>query len=267
MTLFPALRSRFVAAAFLASLPTMAMPSLASANAETHHSKEEHWSFDGVRGKVDHQAAQRGVQVYKEVCSACHGLTRVSFRTLQDLGFSEAEVKALANGYTFPSINDSGEAIERPGLPSDHFPSPYANENAGRAANNGAYPPDLSLITKARHDGPNYVYSILTGYENPPADVKLGPNMHYNPYFPGGQIAMPAPLTAEGQVTYEDGTKATVDQMAHDVVNFLQWAAEPEMEARKRMGIKVMLFLGIASIFFYIAKKRVWRQVYEGAEL
>lgn len=221
--------------------------------------KEVNWAFDGAYGRVDRQAAQRGFQVYKEVCSACHGLSRLAFRNLMDIGFSEAEVKELAKGYSVKDgPNDDGEMFERPGLPSDRFVPPYPNEKAARAANGGAYPPDLSLIVKARMDGANYLYSLLTGYgEAAPEGVEIQPGMNYNPYFPGGQIAMPAPLS-DGQVSYEDGTSATVDQMARDVVTFLQWAAEPEMEMRKRMGLKVLLFLGVMTFLFWHAKKRVW---------
>lgn len=230
---------------------------------EAKHPKQVPWTFDGVQGHFDRQSIQRGLQVYKEVCAACHGLKRVALRSLQDVGFSEAEVKALAAGYTVQDgPNDDGEMFDRPGRPSDHFPSPFANEQAARAANNGAYPPDLSLITKARHDGANYLYSLLTGYGEPPADFQLNEGMHYNPYFPGKQIAMPQPIMSDGQVTYEDGTSATVDQMSRDVVNFLQWAAEPEMEQRKMMGIKVMIFLGIMSVLFFFAKRRVWQNIH-----
>ncbi len=252
------LRSIFLAATLLAS----AAPLHALAN-EALPPEEKSWSFDGITGHVDRPSAQRGLQVYKEVCSACHSLKRVSFRSLSDLGFSEAEIKALAASYTFQTINDKGESVDRPGLPSDNFPGPYTNENAARASNNGAYPPDQSLLIKARHDGPNYIHSLLNGYQQPPAGMKMGPNMNYNPYFPGGQIAMAKPLS-DGQVTYEDGTTATVDQMSRDVVNFLQWTAEPEMEARKRMGIKVMLFLLVTTAFFWVAKKRVWKKVKSG---
>lgn len=222
------------------------------------HPKKQVWAFDGFQGKFDRQSAQRGFQIYKEVCSACHGLKRVAFRNLQDLGFSEAEVKALAKEYTYASLDDSGQPVDRPGLPADHFPAPQPNEAAARAANNGAYPPDLSLIVKARHDGANYIYSLLTGYKEAPADFPLGAGMNYNPYFEGRQIAMAAPLMADG-VSYADGTPATVDQMAHDVVTFLQWAAEPETEHRKSMGLRVMIFLAIGTIFFWVAKKRIWK--------
>lgn len=236
--------------------------SVAHATGDQKHPKHMEWSFDGAFGRVDKQSAQRGLQVYKEVCSACHALSRVSFRTLTDLGFSEGEVKALAAGYTVhDGPNDAGEMFERPGIPSDKFVPPYPNEQASRAANNGAYPPDLSLIIKARPDGANYVYSLLTGYEEPPADVHLADGQHYNPYFPGHKLAMPAPLSA-GQVSFEDGTEASVDQMAHDVVNFLQWAAEPEMEQRKQMGIKVLLYLLVFTGFMYVAKKHIWKKLH-----
>lgn len=220
------------------------------------------WAFDGPLGTVDKQAAQRGFQVYKEVCSACHGLSRVAFRNLQDIGFSEAEIKALAASYQIKDgPNDAGEMFERPGKPSDYFVSPFANEEAARAAYNGAYPTDLSLIIKARQDGANYLYSLLTGYEPPPASVTLSDGQHYNPYFPGEKLAMPAPLS-DGQVSYADGTEASVNQMAHDVVTFLQWAAEPEMEARKEMGIKVLLFLLAFTAFMYLAKRNLWRKLH-----
>lgn len=220
------------------------------------------WKFEGVLGTVDRQSAQRGFQVYKEVCASCHSLNRVAFRTLSGIGFSEEEIKALAATYTIQDgPNDAGDMFDRPGLPSDKFVPPFANEQAARAANNGAYPPDLSLIIKARPNGANYVYSLLTGYTTAPAHVHVQDGMHYNPYFPGGQIGMPAPLSADA-VTYADGTPATLDRMARDVVNFLQWTAEPEMEQRHKMGIRVMLFLAIMSVFFFAAKKRVWKKIH-----
>lgn len=247
-------------------LSTCAVLAVAStsafASSDAHHPKQVHWSFDGVYGTVDRQSAQRGFQVYKEVCSACHGLHRVAFRSLTDLGFSEAEVKEIAAGYTVQDgPNDEGEMFDRPAAPSDKFVPPFKNEKAARASNNGAYPPDLSLIIKARHDGANYVYSLLTGFgKTPPKDVEVPEGMHYNPYFPGGKIAMSSPLS-DGQVSYSDGTNASVDQMAHDVVSFLQWAAEPEMEQRKAMGIKALLFLAVMTGLFYVANKRVWGEL------
>lgn len=225
------------------------------------HAESNNWHFDGHFGTFDRGAVQRGFQVYKEVCSACHGIERIAFRNLQEIGFSEAEVKTLAAEYSFPTIDGEGEEIERPGLPSDKFPNSFANEEAARAANNGAYPPDLSLIVKARPNGANYVHSLLTGYGEAPEGFVLAEGQYYNPYFEGRQIVMAPPLVMDGQVSYEDGTEASIDQMAHDLVNFLQWAAEPEMEARKAMGLKVILFLLAFTAFFYIAKKRIWNDV------
>lgn len=234
--------------------------SIASAN-EVLPPKQVTWPFDGIFGTVDRKAAQRGFQVYKEVCSACHGLYNLYYRNLKDLGFSDAEIKEIAKNYTVQDgPNDLGEMFERPALPSDHVIKPYPNEQAARAANNGAYPPDLSLIVKAREDGANYLYSLLTQYIDPPEHFKLMPGLHYNPYFPGGQLAMPPPLT-DGQVTYMDGTNSSIEQMARDVTIFLQWAAEPEMENRKSMGLKVMMFLVIFTIFFVMTKNRIWKNV------
>jgi ubiquinol-cytochrome c reductase cytochrome c1 subunit len=219
------------------------------------------WPFEGIFGTFDRQAAQRGAQVYFEVCSACHSNHNLYYRNLKDIGFSEAEIKQLAQKYTVKDgPNAEGEMFDRPALPSDRFVSPYPNEEAARAANNGAYPVDLSLIIKARHDGPNYVFSLLSGYQEAPADIKLMPGLYYNPYFEGGQIAMPPPLT-QGQVTFSDNTPATVEQMAKDVVVFLQWAAEPEMEHRKSIGLKVMIFLLVFTVFFYMAKKKIWKNL------
>ena len=220
--------------------------------------KKMKWPFDGVFGTVNREATQRGFQVYKEVCSVCHSLNNLYYRNLKDIGFSDDEIKEIAKGYTVKDgPNDDGEMFNRSALPPDRFVPPYPNDQAARAANNGAHPPDLSLIIKARHDGANYIYSLLTGYTEPPADFKLMQGTHYNPYFPGEQIAMPPPFT-EGQVTYMDGTNASVEQMSQDVAVFLQWAAEPEMEHRKSMGLKVMMFLAVFTIFFYIAKNRIW---------
>lgn len=219
------------------------------------------WPFEGIFGTFDRQAAQRGAQVYLEVCSTCHSNHNLYYRNLKDIGFSEAEIKQLAQKYTVKDVpNAEGEMFDRPALPSDRFVSPYPNEEAARTANNGAYPVDLSLIIKARQDGPNYVFSLLSGYQEAPANVKLMPGLYYNPYFEGGQIAMPPPLT-EGQVTFSDGTPATVEQMAKDVVVFLQWAAEPEMEHRKSMGLKVMIFLLVFTVFFYVTKKKIWKNI------
>lgn len=219
------------------------------------------WPFEGIFGTFDRQAAQRGAQVYLEVCSACHGLSHLYYRNLISLGFSKGEIKKIAGSkMVLDGSDDMGEMFERKAIPSDVFVSPYPNEAAARAANNGAHPVDLSLIVKAREDGANYIYSLLTGYQDPPKDVVLINGLYYNPYFEGGQLAMPAPLTAQ-QVEYMDGTPATVEQMARDITIFLQWAAEPEMEHRKSMGLKVMIFLIIFTIFFFIVKKRIWRNI------
>ncbi|NDB82527.1 MAG: cytochrome c1 [Alphaproteobacteria bacterium] len=226
--------------------------------AEAPKPKKMVWQFDGFTGTFDRKAVQRGYQIYREVCSACHALSRISYRNLAEIGFSEAEIKEIARQYQVTDgPNDEGEMFERPGTPTDRFVSPFKNEQAARAANGGAYPGDLSLIIKARHDGPNYLYSLLTGYQDPPEGFNLMEGLHYNKYFPGHQLAMPSPLS-EGSVTYQDGTKATLDQMAYDVTNFLQWASEPEMEKRKSMGLKVMIYLVIFTIFFYFTKKRIW---------
>ena len=227
--------------------------------------KDASFSFNGPFGSYDRQQLQRGFQVYKEVCAACHGLTYVAFRNLDELGYTEAEVKAIADQWAIevPAINpDTGEATTRKAIPADRFPSPYANEVAARAANNNALPPDLALITKARHDGPAYVYSLLTGYRNPPADLpaenRPGTGLHYNPYFPTLNLAMPPPIVADGQVTYADGTNATVDQMAKDVSAFLAWTAEPRLENRHRTGIAALIFLVIATILAYLSYKNIW---------
>lgn len=241
----------------------LAMPLVYSSD-KPKHPEQMDWSFNGMTGKFDRQSIQRGFKVYKEVCSACHSVKRLAFRNLAEIGFGEGEIKSLAAEYSVKDgPNDDGEMFDRPANPSDYIPGPYANEKAARAANNGAYPPDLSLIIKSRHDGANYVHSLLTGYVEPPAGFNVGENMYYNPYFAAGgdQLAMTPPLTTEGQVEYSDGTKATVDQMARDVVNFLQWVAEPEMEESKSLGVKVLIFLFIFTTLFYIAMRRIWKKI------
>lgn len=223
--------------------------------------KEIQWPFDGVFGYFDKQAIQRGFHVFKEVCQACHSLKYMEYNKLEKVGFTPAEVKSIAAEYTTKDgPNDEGEMFDRPSRPTDKFLGPYANEKAARAANNGAYPPDLSLIVKARADGANYVYSILTGYGEPPANFKLSANMHYNPYFPGHQIAMTPPLM-DGIVTHSDGSSNNIDELSRDVVTFLQWVSEPEMETRKVMGIKVILYLVVFTVVFYIVKRKVWKDV------
>jgi ubiquinol-cytochrome c reductase cytochrome c1 subunit len=220
------------------------------------------FSFDGIFGTYDRAAAQRGFQVYKEVCAACHAMKLVSYRNLRELGLSEAEVRAIAATVQVQDgPNDEGQMFERPGRLSDRFRSPFPNENAARAANNGAYPPDLSVMTKARAGGADYLYALLTGYVDPPAGTTMMEGMSYNKYFPGHQIAMANPLN-EGQVTFHDGTQATVEQMAHDVSTFLAWAAEPEMEERKRMGVRLILFLTIMGGLAYAVKRKIWADLH-----
>lgn len=243
----------------LAGLTLASAPALAAG--EARPPRDGHFSFAHIFGTFDRAAAQRGFQVYKEVCAACHSMRLLSFRNLLEIGLSEQQVRAIAASVEVTDgPNEEGQMFQRPGRLSDRFPSPFPNEQAARAANNGAYPPDLSVIIKARHNGANYVYSLLTGYQDPPPGVQLGDGMHYNPYFPGGQIAMASVLN-EGQVEFADGTPATVDQMARDVVTFLAWAAEPETEQRRRMGIRVMIFLAVAGVLAYGVKRRVWAEL------
>jgi ubiquinol-cytochrome c reductase cytochrome c1 subunit len=232
------------------------------------HPKEVHFSFNGPLGHYDKQQLQRGFQVFKEVCSACHSLKFVAFRDLEALGYNEAEVKAIAKQWAIktPDVDPkTGEPATRDPIPADHFPKPFANNVAAAAANNNAIPPDLSLMAKARHDGPAYIYSLLTGFQEQPAallkrfpDAKTPQGLHFNPYFANLNLAMAPPLSAEGQVTYADGTKPTVDQMAQDVAAFLTWTAEPKMENRKSAGLAVIFFLLIATGLAYMAYRNVW---------
>jgi ubiquinol-cytochrome c reductase cytochrome c1 subunit len=243
--------------------------------------REQSWSFAGPFGTYDKGQLQRGLKVYTEVCAACHSLKRVAFRTLEELGYSDAQVKSFAAGYEVQDgPNADGEMFTRAALPADYFPGPYANEQEAMAANNGALPPDFSLIAKARgalrgfpqfvfdiftqyaEGGPDYIYSLLTGYgEEPPAHLEILDGLNYNPYFiAGSALAMAQPLYEES-VTYDDGTPATLDQQARDVAAFLMWAAEPHLQERKEMGFRVMIFLIIFAAFLYLAKKQVWSRV------
>lgn len=244
-------------------------PPAATAEHEFHaHPKKVDFSFNGAFGKYDNRQLQRGLQVYKEVCAACHSLRLVSFRDLEALGYSEGQVKTIAKGFQVPDINpETGEPATRDGRPADRFPLVYANDVAARAANNNAIPPDLSLMAKARHDGSNYVYSLLTGYQNQPVellkqfpDAKTPQGLHYNPYFATLNLAMAPPLK-DGQVTYSDGTAATLDNYAKDVAAFLTWTAEPKMEARKTAGFATLIFLVIFCFLAYGAKKQIWRNL------
>ena len=222
--------------------------------------KEVAFASDGVFGKFDNQQLQRGFKVYKEVCASCHALRHVAFRDLKAIGYNDDEVKAIAKGFQIPAYNAmTGELKSHAGLVTDYFP-PVAYGGQGS-------PPDLSLIAKARHDGAAYTYSLLTGYQPQPAellkefpDAKTPDGLYYNPYFPNLNLAMPAPLTADDQVTYTDGTKATVDQMSQDVSAFLIWTAEPKLDKRKQTGWAVLGFLLFATILAYMAYRNIWAE-------
>lgn len=219
------------------------------------------WSFEGPFGMFDRGQLQRGYKVYKNVCAACHGMRLLHFRNLGESGgpeFSEEAVKALAASVEVQDgPNDEGEMFTRPAKPSDAFPSPFANDNAARAANNGALPPDLSVIAKAREGGPDYLYALLTGYKEPPADMKMSEGMNYNAAFPGHQIAMLPPLGPDA-VEYTDGSPQTVEQYAKDVSAFLMWAAEPKLEERHKVGFRFMIYLLLLAGLLYLAKRRIW---------
>jgi len=220
------------------------------------------WSFNGPMGTYDRAQVQRGYQVYSEVCAACHSLKYVRFGNLPDIGFSEDQAKAVAAEYEAEDgPNDDGEMFMRPARLSDTLPSPFANDKAARASNNGALPPDLSLMAKARVGGSDYLYSLLTGYSDAPEGHEVAEGMSYNAWFPGTQIAMAPPLSDDG-VEYVDGTAATADQQAKDVSAFLMWAAEPKLEDRHRTGLKTMIFLIILTFLFWLVKRRVWKDAH-----
>ena len=261
-----------------------------SAATEAQEPKDVHWSFEGPFGRFDQEQLQRGYKVYHEVCSACHSMKLMSYRNLGQVGGpffmpkypnenDNPKVKAIAKDFQVPDIdNDTGDVIKRPGTAADTFVSPFPNEYAARAANGGALPPDLSLIVKAREGGPQYIYSILTGYVPAPAGLKVPVGKYYNPYMPGdmgaywsghgsppigGFIGMPLQLTAD-RVTYDDGVKATADQEAQDVVAFLAWAAEPHADERKQTGIAVLVFLVAFAGVLYASYRRLWRDIDHG---
>ena len=235
---------------------------LFAAESSTKSLPQHEWSFEGITGTFDRGALQRGYQVYSEVCSGCHSMKLLYYRDLIDIGFSEDQVKAIASEFTvIDGPNDEGEMFERDARPADRFVSPYLNDNEARANNNGAYPPDLSVITKAKKDGANYIYNLLLGYKDPPADMEVGEGMYYNIYMAGNQIAMPQPIYDES-VDYADGTNNSAEQLAEDLVVFLTWAAEPELEVRKNLGIKVILFFIILGFIIFLAKNRLWREVH-----
>ncbi len=274
-------------AAAIAVVAALASPALA-AEGGAHHPRSGGFSFEGPFGTFDQAQLQRGYKVYREVCSACHSMDLLSFRTLGERGgpFYDPEaanaaanrfVRAIAAEAQIADIDtETGEPIMRPGIPADRFPSPWPNRTAGAAANGGAYPPDLSVMAKARHDGANYIYSLLSGYEEAPAGLRIAPGQYYNPYMQGdmtpfwdgdpekvpagGFIAMPPPLI-DGQVTYDDGTEATVDQMSKDVAAFIAWASEPKAIERKQTGIGVLAFLAIFAGLTYASYRRIWKGV------
>jgi ubiquinol-cytochrome c reductase cytochrome c1 subunit len=250
-----ALAAWALTAVLLASTPNLTAQ-------ETPPLPHQEWSFEGVFGTYDPASAQRGFQVYKEICSACHPVKHLHFRDLEAIGYTADEIKAIAATYQVTDgPNDQGQMFQRPGRPSDPIPGPFPNDKAARAGNNGALPPDQSLIVKARPGGPNYVYGILTGYKDAPAGFKMLAGMNYNEYFPGHQIAMPQPLS-DNAVTFADGVTATLPQMAHDVVTFLTWASEPNLDDRHRTGFKVIGFLVVAAILFYAAKRKIWAPIH-----
>ncbi len=247
-----------VAAAALAGVLALAAGPVLSAVAPKPEARD--WSFQGLFGTYDRGAQQRGLQVYNEICAGCHSLSLVAYRNLDGIGLEEDQIKAFAAEFEVTDgPNKEGEMYTRPAKPADRFAAPFTNANAARAANNGALPPDLSLRTKARKGGADYLYGILTGYkEEAPAGVEVMEGMNYNLYFPGNQIAMAPPL-ADDAVEYSDGTKSTVAQLAKDVTTFLAWAAEPELEERKNMGVKVLLFLIVLTAMLYALKRQVWK--------
>jgi ubiquinol-cytochrome c reductase cytochrome c1 subunit len=280
------LRKATLAAASLALGLVFAGSAMAAGHPLHPEEPKGGWTFDGPLGTFDQAQLQRGYKVYREVCSSCHAMSLLSFRNLGEKHgpFYDPEhenpndnpyVKALAAEVQINDIDsETGDTIQRPGTSADRFPSPFPNEAAARASNGGALPPDLSVIAKARHGGPSYIYRILTGYRNPPAGLTVPPGQHYNPYMngdvsgqwtgdhdhvpPGGFIAMPPPL-ADGKVTFDDGAPSTVSQEARDVAAFLAWASEPKQTERKQTGLAVMLYLLLLSGLVYASYRRVWR--------
>ena len=224
--------------------------------------KKQDWTFHGIFGRYDNSSLQRGLQVYQEVCSACHGVKRLRFRELKDLGFTNDQIKMYAETFdVLDGPNELGEYFTRPGEPSDTFVSPYKNKQEAAAAFGGAYPPDLSLLTKAMKNGPDYIYSLFTGYEETlPEDFELSDGLYYNPFHDGNVIAMPPPLYDDA-IEYIDGTDATMHQISYDIVNFLNWVAEPELQKRKLLGLKVILFLIVLTLLLYVTMKEIWSRI------
>jgi cytochrome c1 len=252
-----------VAALLLAAAGASLTEEPGAAANSNHASKIAHqsWSFSAPFGTFDRTQLQRGFQVYKEVCSNCHSMRLLSYRNLGEPGgpeFSPKAVEVLASQVQVTDgPNETGEMFQRPARPSDRFRSPFANDQLARLANNGALPPDLSVIAKARKGGPDYIYALLTGYREPPPGFEVAQGMHYNAAFPGHQIAMPQPLR-DGVISYTDGTKPTLDNYARDVSAYLMWAAEPRLEERHKTGTWVMIFLIVFVVIMYLAKRGVW---------
>lgn len=243
-------------------LLALTFPALVFAAGDAVKPKKHDWHFSGPFGTYDKAALQRGFKVYKQLCSACHSMDRVYYRNLQALGYTEDQVKNIAAEYTVTDGPDEeGEMFERQARPSDALVAPFANKNQAKAANGGAYPPDFSLIVKARKYGPDYVYSLLTGYEDPPEGKVLMDGQHWNKYMPGHIIAMANPLS-DGIIAYEDGKPETLEQYAEDVTHFLTWASDPYMEERKQTGVKVILFLLVFAGLMYAYKRKIWSDVH-----
>jgi cytochrome c1 len=275
--------TRSIVLAFSLTVSLSALGASAASAQEQELPPKQHWSFAGPFGLYDPAQLQRGFKIYKEVCSTCHSIKLLAFRNLADPGgpgFTEAQAATIAAGYQITDgPNDKGEMFQRPGKLADHFPPPFPNDQAARAALGGALPPDMSVLAKARsvergfpwfifdaftqyqEDGPDYIHAILNGYEDPPpAGVTLPPGAQFNRYFPGHAIGMPKPLS-DGQVEYTDGTPMTIDQYGRDVAAFLMWAAEPTLDARKRLGFQVFIFLIVLSGLLYFTKRKMWYEV------
>jgi len=231
---------------------------------ETQKLLKQDWSFKGFFGKFDRSSLQRGYQVYTEVCAACHSIKYLSYRNLGEKGgpeFSEEQVKIIASQFEVTDgPNNDGEMFTRPARPSDNFVGPYPNEEAATAANGGAYPPDMSVLVKARKNGADYIYSVLLGYDEAPTGITLDDGVYYNTYMIGNNIKMSKPLS-DGQVQYSDGTAATEEQMAKDVVTFLAWASEPHLESRHKIGFRAILYLIIITALVYFSMKKVWSRI------
>ena len=222
---------------------------------------EQNWPFNGIFGRFDKASLQRGFKVYSEICAACHGLRHVSYRDLAGIGYSQDEIKAIAGQYEVnDGPNDEGDMFLRDAKISDKFVGPYENDQIARLANNGSYPPDLSLIVKARTGGADYIYSLLNGYKEFPENFEASEGMYYNEYYPGKQIAMPSPIMDE-IVEFDDGTEATHLQIARDITSFLAWTAEPELENRKSLGVKTLFFLILITIMLLGVKRKVWKKL------